>query len=131
MPDAPADDTPGFGGMRVLVAEDEFLVSMLLEEMLADLGCEVVGPYATLAGALDGARNQAFDVAVIDLNLAGEKADPIVTELTERAVPLAIASGGFEADTLLRPTVRLDKPYSAAQLEQAMATLHAALGERH
>jgi len=121
-----SEETFNFDGMRVLVAEDEFLVSMLLEEMLEDLGCAVVGPYATLTAALDGARNEAYDVAVIDLNLAGEKADPIIAEVSSRAIPLAIASGGYDAATGLRPTVLLDKPYSSAQLEQAMQALHAA-----
>jgi DNA-binding NarL/FixJ family response regulator len=116
--------------MRVLVAEDEFLVSMLLEEMLGDLGCEVVGPYATLSAALDGARNETYDVAVVDLNLAGEKADPIIAEVAARAIPLAIASGGYDAATGHRPTVLLDKPYSSAQLEQAMQVLQAALDDR-
>lgn len=121
------DVTTQFEGMRVLVAEDEFLVSMLLEEMLIDLGCEVVGPFATLDGALEGARTGEFDVAVVDLNLAGQKADPIIAELKARSVPVAIASGGFEPVPGQQPTVRLDKPYSAAQLEQAMASLQAAL----
>lgn len=116
-----------FQGMRVFVAEDEFLVSMLLEEMLDDLGCEVVGPYATLSAALDGARNETFDVAVIDLNLAGEKADPIIAEVSARDIPHAIASGGYDAATGHRPTVLLDKPYSSAQLEHAMTVLRSAL----
>lgn len=124
------DETPRFDGMRVLVAEDEFLVSMLLEEMLTDLGCEVVGPFATLSTALETACSGEYDVAVIDLNLAGEKADPIIAELAARDVPVAIASGGFEADLTHRPTVRLDKPYSASQLEQAMTALHAVLQGR-
>lgn len=121
------DNVSGLQGMKVLVAEDEFLVSMLLEEMLMDLGCEVVGPFATLSSALESAQGGEYDVAVIDLNLAGEKADPIIAELTARDVPVAIASGGFEPDRDLEPTVRLDKPYSATQLQQAMAALHAAL----
>lgn len=122
-----SQDISQFNGMRVLVAEDEFLVSMLLEEMLFDLGCEVVGPYATLSAALEGARSEAFDVAVIDLNLAGEKADPIIAEVSAREIPHAIASGGYDAASGHRPTALLDKPYSSAQLEQAMLVLHAAL----
>jgi CheY-like chemotaxis protein len=122
-----SDMTTPFKGMRVLVAEDEFLVSMLLEEMLIDLGCDVVGPFATLNSALEGARNADFDVAVVDLNLAGQKADPVIAELTARSIPIAIASGGFEQVTGQQPTARLDKPYSAAQLEQALASLKEAL----
>ncbi|MFC3214978.1 response regulator [Novosphingobium panipatense] len=124
------NEVPDFEGMRVLVAEDEFLVSMLLEEMLADLGCEVVGPYATLSAALEGATAGNYDVAVIDLNLAGEKAHPVIAELAERNVPVAIASGGFEQGLEHQPAARLDKPYSSAQLEEAMKRLQTALQER-
>lgn len=123
-----SEEVSNLNGLRVLVAEDEFLVSMLLEEMLDDLGCVVVGPYATLPTALEGARNEAYDVAVIDLNLAGEKADPIIAEVSARSIPHAIASGGYDAATGHRPTVLLDKPYSSAQLEQAMRVLKASLG---
>ncbi|HUD29239.1 MAG TPA: response regulator [Novosphingobium sp.] len=125
-----SEEISNFNGLRVLVAEDEFLVSMLLEEMLGDLGCAVVGPYATLSAALDGARNEAYDVAVIDLNLGGEKADPIIAEVSARAIPHAIASGGYDAATGHRPTVLLDKPYSSAQLEQAIKVLNETLEDR-
>ncbi|MFC0204023.1 response regulator [Novosphingobium soli] len=125
-----AQDTLKYDGLRVLVVEDEFLVSMLLEEMLADLGCEVVGPYATLPAALAGARGEAYDVAVVDLNLAGEKADPIIAELAARNVPLAIASGGYEAETGHKPTALLNKPYSANQLDETIDILRAALDGR-
>lgn len=121
---------PDFEGLRVLVAEDEFLVSMLLEEMLDDMGCEVVGPYSTLSAALEGSRSERYDVAVIDLNLAGERADPVIAELAARAVPLAIASGGYEPGNGHVPTALLDKPYSSAQLTQTMQVLHAALDKR-
>jgi CheY-like chemotaxis protein len=126
MSDQPAD----LNGLRVLVVEDEFLVSMLLEEMLADLGCSVVGPYATLPAALEGARTASYDVAVIDLNLGGEKSDPVIAEVAGRSIPHAIASGGYDAASGHKPTVLLDKPYSSAQLEQAMRTLRGALDQK-
>lgn len=110
-------------GLRVLVAEDEILVSMLLEEMLEDLGCPIVGPYATLATALEAARGDDFDVAVIDMNLAGERADPILAELGERAVPFAIASGGGDWELPHPPAFLLNKPYTFAQLQHALRTL--------
>ncbi|KQM19443.1 response regulator [Novosphingobium sp. Leaf2] len=122
-----SEQSSKFEGMRVLVAEDEFLVSMLLEEMLDDLGCTVVGPYAELSAALEGVRAAEFDVAVIDLNLAGEKADPIIHELAARAVPFAIASGGSDTQTGQTPTALLNKPYSSAELEETVHALHAAL----
>src|SRR4051812_34780574 len=57
---------------RVLVAEDEFLVAVVLEEDLRAAGCEVVGPFANLAAAGEAARRETFDLAILDINLAGE-----------------------------------------------------------
>ena len=53
-----ADD---LNGLRVLVVEDEAAISLLLEDMLLDFGCEVIGPAARLAAALDavGARDRS------------------------------------------------------------------------
>ncbi|TCM20630.1 response regulator receiver domain-containing protein [Novosphingobium sp. PhB165] len=116
----PAD----FHGLRVLVAEDELLVSMLLEDMLDDLGCHVIGPYAALSPALEAARAGAFDVAVIDMNLAGERSDPLLAELAERRIPVAIASGAGPSDLPGQPTTVLSKPYSFDQLADAVRTLH-------
>ncbi len=58
-------------GLRVLVVEDEAAISLLLEDMLLDLGCEVVGPAARLASALELASNEALDLAILDVNLKG------------------------------------------------------------
>jgi hypothetical protein len=34
-----------FSGRRVFLVEDEMFVAWLLEDMLTDLGCTVVGPH--------------------------------------------------------------------------------------
>ena len=122
------EGNPEVEGLRVLVAEDEILVAMLLEEMRDDLGCRVVGPYATLASALEAGRDEEFDVAVIDMNLAGERADPIIAELGARAVPFAIASGGGNWDLPHPPAFMLNKPYTFAQLTEALKALEQARG---
>jgi CheY-like chemotaxis protein len=41
-----------FAGRRVLVVEDEMLVAWLLEDMLVDLGCMVIGPAGSVKQAL-------------------------------------------------------------------------------
>jgi CheY-like chemotaxis protein len=51
-------------GLRVLLVEDENLVALLLEDMLAELGHTVVGPVARLDKALETAQREAFDVAI-------------------------------------------------------------------
>src|SRR5215475_9246363 len=72
-------------GRRVLVIEDESMVMMLLQDMLEDIGCVVVGSASRLQEALDQARSLAFDVAILDVNLEGERTFPIAEVLMERA----------------------------------------------
>jgi len=121
------DDAAAFQGMRVLVAEDETLVSMMLEEMLEDLGCETVGTHATLESALVASRADDFDVALIDMNLCGESAEPIVAELSARAIPFAIASGADAALTRPSGGIVLGKPYGFDQLRDTLKALQVAL----
>lgn len=80
-------------GIRVLVIEDEAMVAMLLEDMLAEIGCQIVGVAARYADAAEKARSLAFDVAILDLNLNGRNTVSIADALAERGVPFVIATG--------------------------------------
>ena len=77
-------------GKRILVLEDEPLVAMLLEEMLIDLGCEVVGPASSLGEGERLAREAALDAAVLDVNLNGEMSDTVAAILRRRGIPFAL-----------------------------------------
>ena len=52
---------------RVLVIEDEMLITVLIEDTLLRLGCEIVGPVAKLETALQLADERQFDVAILDV----------------------------------------------------------------
>jgi CheY-like chemotaxis protein len=78
---------------RVLVVEDEFLIALELEEMLQELGCEVIGPIGTIKEALEICQSMDADAAIVDLVLHGEPADPIAKVLTARNIPFGFASG--------------------------------------
>lgn len=112
-------------GLRVLVVEDEFLVSMLLEDMLADFGCTVVGPAPTIAEALPLATDAAMDAAVLDLNLGGQPIFPVADALKARGVPYIFASGYGDAGLIEahRGTPMLQKPFRQADLERALKAL--------
>jgi CheY-like chemotaxis protein len=60
-------------GLRVLVVEDEMMILMIIEDMLADLGCESVTAAATAHQALALIDTQVFDAAMLDMNLNGNK----------------------------------------------------------
>src|SRR5438105_2312477 len=95
-------------GLRVLVAEDEAMVSMLLEDILGDLECEIVGPAYNLQQALslaDTERN--IGAAILDVNLRGSPVYPVAEILAGRDVPLIFATGygpeGVDANWRGRP----------------------------
>ncbi len=85
-------------GKRVLIVEDKMLVALMIEDFLIDLGCSTIGPCSSVATALDAVRTEAFDLAVLDVNLDGETVYPVAEILAERHIPFLFLSGyGDEA----------------------------------
>lgn len=123
----PASEQPGRGasGLRVLLVEDENLVALLLEDMLAELGHTVVGPVARLDKALETVQREAFDVAILDVNINGEEAYPIAEALVARGVPFIFSTGygkkSLSAAYSDRPA--LQKPFQRHDLQRLFAEL--------
>lgn len=80
-------------GTRVFIVEDEVLLLYTLEDMLEDLGCTVAGSASRLAQAVAQAGKLAFDVAILDVNIAGERVDPVADLLAARGVRFFFATG--------------------------------------
>lgn len=78
---------------RILVVEDEMMVAMLLEDMLGDLGCQVVGPVGQIEEALSLAGEAVIDAAVLDVNLNGSETYPVAEVLQKRGIPFIFATG--------------------------------------
>jgi len=76
------------------------IVAWLLEDMLADLGCAVIGPAASVNRALAMIDAEAIDAAVLDVNLNGQMSYPIADVLAARGVPF-VFSTGYGKDRLL------------------------------
>jgi CheY-like chemotaxis protein len=111
-------------GAKVLVLEDETLVSMMVEDMLLDLGCEVVGPFAKLDQALafiDGGDGQ-IDAALLDVNLGGVRSFPMAEALAGKGVPFVFTTGydesGLPDAWRGRPTLR--KPFMMGEMAEAL-----------
>jgi CheY-like chemotaxis protein len=111
------------GGLRVLLVEDENLVAVLLEDMLAELGHSVVGPVARLKKALEMAQHEAIDLAILDVNINGEHAYPVAEALSARGIPFVFSTGYGESG--LPPRYRghptLQKPFQQRDLERLLA----------
>ena len=108
-------------GLRVLVVEDETLVAMLLEDMLGDMGCEVAATASRIAQAVELARDPglAFDVAILDVNVAGESITPVAQALSERPTPFVFATGYGESGVpeAFRGRPVLQKPFGMADVQ--------------
>jgi CheY-like chemotaxis protein len=119
-----ADAPPQLNGAKVLVLEDETLVSMMVEDMLLDLGCEVVGPFAKLDQALaflDGGGAD-IDAALLDVNLGGIRSFPMAEALAGKGVPFVFTTGYDESGLpdiwRGRPTLR--KPFMMGEMAEAL-----------
>lgn len=113
---------------RVLFVEDEALVAMLIEDMLLELGVEVVGPASKLETALKLAAEAEIEAAVLDIKVGGALTFPVADVLLARGVPVVFATG-YGSSVLpdrLRHTLTLHKPFDRAEFAR---TLQAALAK--
>src|SRR5215831_5767559 len=117
--------TAALEGVRVLVVEDEYLVAILIQEMLESAGCVVSGPIPRLPEALDAVDHDGYDAAVLDVNLAGERINPVADALSERNVPFLFVTGyganGLPSEYAERPHVC--KPFRMAELIGALSSV--------
>ena len=108
----------GLAGKRILVIEDEALISMDLETSLTNGGCEVRGPASTIDEAKHLIEKGDFDGALIDANLAGSPVDELAAALAKRNIPFAFVTG-YGRDALpsaFGEGIVLDKPFTQEQL---------------
>lgn len=114
---------PAPSPQRILVVEDEYLLAYDLRRDLEAADAQVLGPVATVAGALrllDGASLP--DAAVLDVNLGGDKVFPLARTLRSRGVPFVFVTG-FEAWALPREFADVpcyEKPVQMGQVFLAL-----------
>jgi CheY-like chemotaxis protein len=102
---------------RVLLVEDQAAVSMLMEDMLLDLGVEIVGPTSKLDAAMELARTAEMEAAVLDINVRGAFSYPVADVLRDRGVSVIFATG-YNSSVLperFRGTSVLLKPFDERQ----------------
>lgn len=111
-------------GRRVLLVEDESLVAMMAEDMLLDLGCDVVVAMR-LDQALTQLKSGAFDLAVLDVNLGSTHSYPVADALFDLCVPFMFATGyGLEGvEPAYRGVPVVQKPYHLAQMQHLLEHL--------
>lgn len=113
---------------RILVVEDEFLVALDVEAMLAALGCDLAGPAATVEQAIALLASERVDAALLDINVGGKLVFPVAERLAGQGIPFAFATG-YDAGSVLpdrfadRPVLR--KPYDEEHLADLVCRMFA------
>ena len=113
-------------GVRVLLAEDEAIVQMELQDCLERWGATVVGPVSSVGAANALAKAEHIDAAVLDMNLGGESVAPAAMILHARRVPMLITTGYRDLEGLpapLRQLPRLQKPVSPEELREQLCAI--------
>jgi CheY-like chemotaxis protein len=110
---------------RLLVVEDEYLIRMLLEDMLDDLGYGIAAAVGTLSEARQIAADGDFSAAILDVNLDGQEIYPVADILTRRGLPFVFVTGYGERSLPepYRGHPALQKPFQAEQLKTTLAGL--------
>ena len=80
-------------GRRVLIVEDEAVVSLMIADLLTDAGCIVVGPAATTKAAFAFIEEESIDCAVLDVKLTDGLAFPVADALSHRVDRRGASSG--------------------------------------
>ena len=112
-------------GKRVLVVEDSPVIAVDCERMLEEWGCTVVGPTGSMATAIELSEQEELDAAIVDVNIRGGKAFPLLKILERRGIPFLLASGyadwSMPDEWADRP--RLPKPYKPEALRDRLTEI--------
>lgn len=109
--------------------EDEVLIAMMLESILEDFGCQVVGLVSSIDEALTAVRQHAPDGVLLDMNMDGDDPRALAEELRRRSVPFLLVTGydGMDSDLpVIKAAPRLTKPFNGKELARRMAEVFGA-----
>jgi two-component SAPR family response regulator len=121
---------PSLVGVRVLIADDELLCAMVLEDEVEDLGGEVVGMVSRAADIVEAAKRGRADIAVLDVNMKGQFSYDAALELLSNGIPVVFMSGYDELMNCpdeLKAAPLLTKPWTGDTLG---ATLSGVLAQK-
>jgi two-component system, response regulator PdtaR len=113
--------------LRILIADDELDVREYFNELLADLGHEVVGSAATGSELLRECRSRQPDLIITDVRMPdGDGLTAVKQYTAERFVPVILVTAFMDQEILQEACdaqvfAYLVKPIGRPQLESAVA----------
>jgi two-component SAPR family response regulator len=108
--------------VSALLVEDEGLIMMMLADMVHDLGHLIASEATNIKTAMSLAETGPFDLALLDINIAGALVTPVVDILDRRGVPIVFVSG-YSDRTMpaeLKGRLLVEKPFSKESLLDAI-----------
>jgi DNA-binding response OmpR family regulator len=109
----------------VLIVEDEMIIALDLEQTLVAAGFATLGPARSVEAALPMIEQRNFDVALVDLELQGALATPVVQRLRDLAIPFAFITG-FDREDLpeqFGTELVITKPWDPVDLVETVGRL--------
>jgi CheY-like chemotaxis protein len=116
---------PLLEALSVLVVEDEAIISFMLEDIVAGLGATDIRHAASLADALAEIELRLPAVAVLDVNLGGERVYPAAERLLAAGVPFVFTTGYGKSglDLAWQDCIVVQKPFNTDQMAAALTKL--------
>ena len=111
--------------LLAIVVEDQYLLAETLVDVLHKLGCKVLASAASLNDAMKLATNSPCDFAVVDIDLNGEAAFPVLDVLSDRGIPFLLATGTSLDEIPPRhvAAIAVSKPYDMHEIRRALRRL--------
>jgi CheY-like chemotaxis protein len=109
---------------RVLIVEDDWLISEVLAAQVSELNLEVAGVAGTVAEALDFLASEDIDAVLLDMKLHERFAGEVAAELQRQGVPFLFVTGYAKApDPRYDDVPILRKPFDVSELQAALAAI--------
>jgi DNA-binding response OmpR family regulator len=108
-------------GLKVLVVEDEAIIAMLLEDMLSELGHQMVASVANIDDARAEAASRQIDLAILDVNLGQQSSYPLTADFTAKGIPFILSTGYGRLGEEWGNGVVLQKPFEVKALSAAIS----------
>ena len=114
-----------FAGRRILLVEDSPVVAPFTADLVAELGCTVIGPAPNIASARSLIDAERLDAALLDVHIRGERVFPMCELLDRKGVPFALTSGyaDWQVPAKWSDRPRLQKPYKIEDVEAVLSEM--------
>jgi ActR/RegA family two-component response regulator len=110
-------------GGKLLIVEDEYLIAQDLAYGSQREGIDVLGPYSSIASAIDVVKTTSdISAAIVDLNIRGHIAFDLAEKLAERKIPFIFYTGyeSLIVPEQFRNIDRVRKPAEWSEIKQAL-----------